>query len=337
MNRKEAVLKYKEETSGYLNECIKTLEENFLREGERLKNDICAEVLGLLSDTGNKDRIQYIQVSLLRSGIDEDVFQILISLHDKTYFLDKNPLMQTMDVSSLFAPLKEVRIKLYQSMEWYQGKIEKFDADRMVRETAMGFFKKMADQCRRLFRDMERWETGRLVIKWGEFQEVSETIFLTEPGGRNQQQFLAYNEKNRLDQWDARYVYQSWESVQFADMTVQKRNLLFIMLRNSRMERCQWESCMMHGASFRDAGLKQVIFAGCDLSGSDFRGTVFDQVQFIQCNLEAADFTGDRIDTVQFTGSRMDGAAFSRESLSCGGFDASQLQQIQMEEEPYVF
>lgn len=344
MNRKEAILKYEEEVSEYLNRSMEALKENFLKEEEKMKNDIYAIVRQLFSSARDKEEIQYIQMSLLRSWMDEDVFQILISLHDETYFLDKKPLMQTLDVSSLFAPLKEARITLYQCMEYYQGKIEKFDADRMIRETAMAFYKKMADRCRMLFRDMDRWEardsiseTKRLVVKWGEFQEVCETVFLTDPGSKTQQQFLAYNEKNRLDQWDTSYVYQSWESVQFTDMTVQKRNLLFIMLRNCQIERCQWENNMMHGASFRGAKLKRVIFAGCDLSGSDFRGTEFDQVQFIQCNLSEADFTENRINTVQFTDSRMDAARFSRDSLSCGGLDASQLQQIQMEEENYVF
>lgn len=343
MNRKEAVLKYQEEASVYLNRSMEALEKNFLQEEEKLKKDICATVLQLFSDVGDKEQIQYIQLSLLRSQMDEDIFQILISLYDKTYFLDKKPLMQTLDVSSIFAPLKEARTELYQCMEYYQGKIEKFDADRMIRETAMTFYQRMADRSRMLFRDFDRWEsvdkatgTKRLVVKWGGFQETSETVFLKDPDSKNQQQFLIYNEKNRLDQWDIRYIYQSWEFVQFTDITVQKRNLLFIMLRNCGMERCQWENCMMHGASFRDVKLKQVIFAGCDLSGSDFRGADFDQVQFIQCNLSAADFTGNRIDTVQFTNSRMDDARFSREGLSCGGLDAGQLQQIQMEES-YVF
>ncbi|MDE7273247.1 MAG: pentapeptide repeat-containing protein [Lachnospiraceae bacterium] len=344
MNRKEAILKYQEEVSEYLNRSMEALEENFLKEEKKLKNNICAIVIQLFSSVGDKERIQYIQMSLLRSRMDEDVFQILVSLHDETYFLDKNPLMQTLDVSSLFVPLKEARIILYQRLEYYQGKIEKFDADRMIRETAMTFYKKMADRCRMLFRDMDRLNTGdkisetkRLVVKWGGFQEVCETVFMTETNSKTQQQFLAYNEKNRLDQWDTRYVYQSWEYMQFTDVTEQKRNLLFIMFRNCQMERCQWENCLMHGASFRGAKLKQVIFAGCDLSGSDFRETEFDQVRFVQCNLSAADFTGNRIDTVQFTGSRMDDARFSRDSLSCGGLDVSQLQQIQMEEESYVF
>lgn len=344
MNREEARKRYQEEVSKYIHRAMGLLEENFLKEEESLIKNIYEELFQLFSDCADKGQIWYIQMSLLRSKMDEDIYEILLSVHNENYFLDTKPLMQTVDVSYIFAPLKEVRAKFYQYMECYQGKVEKFDADRIIREIAIAFFKNQAEHCRILFRDLDRCgieerklQGKRLVVKWGGFQEASETVFLADSSEKDQQQFFIYNEKNTISEWDSRYVYQSWEAVHFIDMVVQKRNLLFIMLRNCEIERCQWENCMMHGASFRDAKLKQVIFAGCDLSGSDFRGAMFEQVQFIQCNLSAADFTGIGLEMVQFTGSRMENARFSRDSLSCQGLDVSQLQQIWMKEEPYVF
>lgn len=50
--------------------------------------------------------------------------------------------MQKVDVSMIFTPLKEIRSELYQAVGEYQGKIEYFDADRLIRETAMTFYKK---------------------------------------------------------------------------------------------------------------------------------------------------------------------------------------------------
>lgn len=344
MNREEALLKYHEEAAKYIKSGIEALERNFRKEEARFKDRICQAVIQSFSSYVNKEQLEYIHISLLRSWIDEDTFKIVLSLYDKDYFLDRHPLIKTIPCDDLFAPLKEVRRKLYQSLEYYHGRIEKYDADRMIRETAMAFFQKRAEWSRMVLRDLDCWVAEdkslwekRMVVKWGAFQEAGETVFLTEPGRKSQQQFLDYNEKNGIDQWDNHYVYQSWEAVSFQEITLVKKNFLFIILKNSVMEHCQWEGCMMHGASFRGAKLKQVVFAGCDLSGSDFRETVFEQVQFIQCNLSGADFTGDNIDTVQFQGSLMNDARLSRDSLSCKGLDASQLQQICMEEEPYVF
>lgn len=344
MNREEALLKYQEVTAVDLKSGMEALEMNFRKEEARFKDRLCQAVIQSCSSYGNKEQPEYIHISLLRSWMDEDIFKIVLSLYDTDYFLDRHPLIKTIPCDDLFAPLKEVRRKLYQSLEYYRGQIEKYDADRMIRETAMVFFQKKAEWSRMVLRDLDRLKTAdntlqekRLVVKWGAFQEAGETVFLTEPGRKNQQQFLEYNEKNGIDLWDMHYVYQSWEAVSFQDITLAKKNFLFIMLKNCIMEHCQWENCMMHGASFRGAKLKQVVFAGCDLSGSDFRETVFEQVQFIQCKLSGADFTGNNIDTVQFQGSLMNDARLSRDSLSCKGLDASQLQQICMEEEPYVF
>lgn len=344
MNREEAKKSYKEKVSGYLQESMELLEKNFLREERDLKKKVSQALLQLFSCSGDKDQIRYLQMSLLRSQMDDDVYTMLLSLHNETYFLDPNPQMQVLDISSMFAPLKEVRTKLYKAMGDYQGKIENFDADRMIRETAITFYKKQADHCRVLFRDLDHWraENGllpwnRLVVKWGGFQEESETVYLTDTSEKSQSQFLAYNEKNFINQWDSRYVYQSWERVYFTDMTVQKKNLLFLMLRECRMERCQWENCLIHGAEFQNSKLKQVVFAGCDMSGCNFKDVRFEQVQFVQCNLIGADFTRAEFEEIQFSGSQMENARFSRSGLYCNGLDASQLQQIRLEEEPYVF
>ena len=175
------------------------------------------------------------------------------------------------------------------------------------------------------------------MVKWGGFQEESETIYLTDTSEKNQPQFLAYNRKNSVSEWDSQYVYQSWETVCFTDMTVQRMNLLFLMLRNCSMDRCQWENCMVHGAGFQNSKINQTNFVCCDLSGCDFRDVEFNQVQFIQCNLTGADFTGAKFDMIQFPNSQMEGAKFSRNGLYCKGLDANQLQQVQLEEEPYVF
>lgn len=142
MNREEALLKYKEETEAYLKSGMEILETNFRKEEARFKDRLCQAVIQSYSSYGNKEQLEYVHISLLRSWMDEDIFKIVLSLYDKDYFLDRHPLMQTIPCGDLFAPLKEVRRKLYQTLEYYRGRIEKYDADRMIRETAMAFFRK---------------------------------------------------------------------------------------------------------------------------------------------------------------------------------------------------
>lgn len=344
MDREEAKRIYKEKTSVYFQEGMKLLQKNWDSKKDELMQTILQELLYLFSLNSDKEQIQYAQISLLRSQMDTDNYKMLLSLHNENFFLDPNPRMRIIDVSNVFAPLRDTRKKFYNSIGEYQGKIEYFDADWLIREAAMSFYKKQADGCRMLFRDLRQWGTEkgvlpwkRLVVKWGGFQEESETIYLTDTSEKNQPQFLAYNRKNSVSEWDSQYVYQSWETVCFTDMTVQRMNLLFLMLRNCSMDRCQWENCMVHGAGFQNSKINQTNFVCCDLSGCDFRDVEFNQVQFIQCNLTGADFTGAKFDMIQFPNSQMEGAKFSRNGLYCKGLDANQLQQVQLEEEPYVF
>ena len=344
MNREEAVQKYQEDVKEYLQNVSKRLKSGFA-EGEKwFVKAVRKTVYQLYSTYEEKEKIRYLQLSLLRSRMDEDLYEMLVSFHREAYFLDPAPRMQKADISDLFAPLKAARTPLYKALRKYQGEVQKYDADRMIRETAMAAYKKQAERCRYLFRDLDLWlsESGlqavqRLTVKWGGFEEACETVFLTDTGKKEQEQFLTYNEPNTVEQWDSRYVYQSWETAQFTDLYAEKKNLLFAVLRSCRMERCQWENCLMHGVGFRDSDLRQVTFAGCDLSGSDFRGVRMEQVTFLECNLTEADFTGTKLQDAVFTGSVMDRAVFSRDGLFCKGLDAGQLQKIRMEEEPYVF
>lgn len=344
MDRTEAKKAYSEKVAGYLQEGMELLQKNWEEIIDEVKQTIFHGLYQLFLHSDSKEQIRYLQISLLRSQMDDDVYGMLLSLHNESYFLDPSPCMQKVDVSMIFTPLKEIRSELYQAVGEYQGRIEYFDADRLIRETAMTFYKKRADDCRGIFRDLELWRAEKglspwkqLIVKWGGFEEESETIYLIDKREKSQAQFLVYNEKNSITQWNVQYVYQSWETIKLSDIKIQKMNLLFIMLRNCKLDCCQWENCMMHGAEFQNSELKQVIFAGCDLSGSDFRNVEFDRVQFIQCNLTGADFTNATFNMIEFPGSQMENAKFSRNGLYCKGLDANQLQQVRLEEESYVF
>ncbi len=347
MNREAACETYRKESAVILQDGLKDLEKEYKAQEDRLKKELFAAIREACAQrllSRPQLSLGYLQLSLLRSRMDEDIYLIMAALYDEHYFLDHSPTMTFIDVSFIFKPLKAIREKLYQTARNYQGKIEAFDADRMIRETAMAFYKKKAEQMRSVFRDFDRLSCiqsltrcPKLRVQWGEHKEKSETIFLSDCSKKDAQQFLPWNEKNTIHQWNSKFVYQNWDGTRLEDLEVEQKNLLFLGMRDTRLEKCQWERCMLHGASFREAELKQVIFAGCDLSASDFRGVQFLQVKFIQCNLSDADFTGAKLGEVEFTDSKMQNARFSRSALASHALSAAQLQQVCLKEEPYVF
>lgn len=347
MNREEACEAYQKECKAMLKTGLENLEKEYKAREKQLEKELLASIQELSHQrlfNGQRLPLSYIQFSLLRSLMNEDIYQVMAVFYDESYFLDCSPTITFVDVSFIFQPLKAVREKLYQIARNYRGSIEAFDADRMIRETAMVFYKKKAERFRRIFRDFDRLpciqplvRCPQMRIQWGEHKDRSETIFLSNTRKKDAQQFLPWNEQNTIHQWDSRFVYQNWDGTRFEGLGVREKNLLFIGMRAVVLEKCQWERCMLHGASFREAKLKQVIFAGCDLSASDFRGVRFSQVQFMQCNLSEADFTGAELDEVEFTDSGMQNSCFSRTALASHALSAVQLQQVYLEEEPYVF
>lgn len=344
MNRKEALEAYKREAETICKEGMEQLEKQYLEEEKWLENTLHMSIKKLCERV--EKPIQYIQISLLRAQMDLEIFQLMVSAYNEEYFLDSSSISEIIDVGRLFLPLKHTRKQLYECAREYQGNIQKFDADKLIREIAMVFHKKRAEKLRKFFRDIDQWDfieplpkCKRFIVKWGEHRELSDTIFLMDINReeKSQEQFIAMNEKNTIEKWDGKYVYQCWDGVAFSDMTIEKMNFMFIGMRECHQERCQWNRVFFYGGSFRETTWKEVVFAGCNLTGCDFRNAKLEQVRFVQCNLSEADFSGTVMEDVEFPNSVMNGAHFSRENLSLYGLDTKQLQQVKLEEEPYVF
>lgn len=113
MNREEAVQKYQEDVKEYLQNVSKRLKSGFAEGEKQFVKAVRKTVYQLYSTYEEKEKIRYLQLSLLRSRMDEDLYEMLVSFHREAYFLDPAPRMQKADISDLFAPLKAARTPLY--------------------------------------------------------------------------------------------------------------------------------------------------------------------------------------------------------------------------------
>ncbi len=342
MGRDEAFIKYRDEIRGYL---------------EAGKQELAGRYAQMLEGFGRqlKERIEalcrrirkpaaYVQISLLQCLIGQDIYRIMISVHDETYFLDSDMNAAFLDVNELFDSMQSLKRKLYDTAAYYHGTVQLYEADRIIVKLAMEFFKEIGGEFRPFFRDFDRWDGvvslpagPKLVVKWGEHREYSETIFLMNRREKTQEEFILKNEQNSLEEWDGQYIYQGWDGTNFSDAACCRKNLMFVNMRGCRLERVTWENCLAYGAAFRQAELEDVVFTGCDLSRCDFRKARLKHVRFIQCRLDGSDFAGAQMQEADFAGSTMEDVLFTREELSLSGLDAVQLQRLRVEEEPYVF
>lgn len=342
MNREEALQDYKNKIQGYLNQGKHQLEEGYLSWEQDFQNQLEKELSCLCSMM--EAPVKYFQISLLRSMMYQNTFEVMVSAHNEKYFLDTEMVKVTFDISRIFQMLEDLRVILYDMAKPYMGKIQAFDGDRLMMDMVMDFFKNKANDFRFFFRDFDQWEClipvpkcSRLVLKWGEHRENSETIFLMDMEPKTQELFMENNHQNTIERWEPQYVYQSFDHTTIQDIVMQKKNFLFLGMRESTIRRSSWENSMFAGAGFRNTRMEQVVFAGCDLSRCDFRNASLYEVRFIHCKLLEADFRDVVLEGTSFECCDMEHALFSREKLAYAGLDAIQLQQIRIQEEPYVF
>lgn len=342
MNRESALIDYNEKIRGCREQTVQLMEQYYLSIEKEFHKQLQKEVNVLCEMI--KTPVKYIQISLLRSMMWSGIYEVMLSAHNEEYFLDINSIKVIFDISFIFSPLEELRARLYDMALPFMGKIQKFDADHIIMKTAMSFFKQRANSLRRCFVDFDKWDSvqdvakcSRLVVKWGEYREHSETIFLMDFEKKTQEQFWEYNKDNEITKWELCYVYQSFDNSAFKNLVVQKKIFLFLGMRNGLIEQVTWESTLLTGAGFRESKLYQVVFAGCDLSLCDFREAKLKEVHFHQCKLEEADFRGATFENTIFDGCTMKNAVFSRQELSHAGLDGRELQDIMIEEEPNVF
>lgn len=342
MNREEALCKFQEEIAVKLEQVKLKLIEQYVLKEEKFQERISESISQLCKKITRP--VNYFQISLLRCLIGQGVFRIMISAHDDNYFLDSDMYVEFFDADTLFSELEELKQELFGISRNYNGRIQYYDVDFYIVNLAMDFFKSQGGKFRSYFKDFDQWECictipkgSRLVVKWGEHREYSETVFLMDMSSKTQEQFEEKNIKNQLKEWDNQYICQGWDMSGFLGFRMCRKNFMFINMRSCRLKDCRWDTCLIVGGVFRQSEFEQVTFRNCDLSLSDFRNAQLKQVGFIQCNLSNSDFTGAKMQEVKFTDSKMEGAVFSRQALAYTGLDAIQLQQLKVEEMPYVF
>ncbi len=342
MEREKARIQYREDARAALEAGLQKLAAQYERERTAFAKQLYEGLEQLCAKAG--EGVCYFQISLLRCLISQGTYRVMLSAHNQQYFLDREMRTVWFDADGTFGLPAETRECMDEIVRDSQGRYQYYDADREIARAAMDFFKSRGGELRHLFRDFDRWDCVRrlrpgpkLVVKWGEHRELSETLFLMEREEKTQEAFEKRNRGNDRRQWNDAYVYQSWDFTQLAGLAVREKSLLFAGLRGCHLTDCRWESCLLTGAALRDTQMERVDFINCDLHLCDFRNVRLRQVRFFGCNLSGADFLGAQMEETAFADSDLTGACFSREALACPGLSAAQLQQLIVKEEPYVF
>ncbi len=280
-------------------------------------------------------KICYFQFSLLRYGMTQDIYKLLISAHNQDYFLDKNSKELEIDITWLFATLTDAGRKADELARQYMGKIETTLKYKYLMEQAFVHNKKLADLFRIEFTDMEECEPIQKIekesyylVKWGGYRELSETIYRIDCADKNQEHFLAYNNDNCFLEPNSTYNYQSWDETQLENIQIEKKNFIFASFKRSNLKSDVIAESFCFGTKFKEATIENCVFHTVSFERSDFRNSKMTNVAFQNCVLKNADFRGSNLENVFFTDSDMSGAVFLHEQVVTLDLDDKQRKQI---------
>lgn len=295
MVRKDALERFKKEEAGYLKSVTAQFLTNLQEKTEELS--LCLKAaFGELKEAvqeREKEPIMFIHFSLLGIDVLNGRYQVLAQAMDARWYMDTEPAEATFSIGFLFPMLEEAKERLLQDSRRYMGKVNRYDVDGLILDTAMECNRILAAVLKFVFRDIEENPEFQAIpkpatwgIRWGEYRDASETIACVDREKKEQRDWNRAL-KEAADQED-RMVFGFWYGAELQSSDCTGRTLCFI----------QFEDCTLTDMDFGGANLTGARFRGCTLKGCSFQSVNLRQADFEDCRFEGCDFTGQTLQAV---------------------------------------
>lgn len=356
MNREESLKEFKEKVVKTLEEeSISVFEKKFKDDEEKVKEIIINGMKSLISKANEikeEKKIAVFQFELLRINILNESYKILIHGYNSSWYLDTKPIYEEIDLRFLFEPFITFKEKLIKEKRIYMGKVNDYDIQKIIFESAVKRYKDMSKTVRNWFwnLDEEKWiKESSLedfyLVKWSEYQGRSETLFAMDNREKNIKELLEFKKqpKEKLP-----FVYTVWKDSTLEDGDLTKQNMLFISFKGSKLKninlsesdiirgqfkdteirKCIFKKCRLIGSSFENSKIEDSDFSSGDCTGVDFRKADLRYVDFSNSNLKNSNFINAKLKNVSFEGADLEDAIFSAKDIPFINLTSEQLQTI---------
>lgn len=289
MTRKEALERFVKEEKDYLEEKKRQFFMELQDKSEEVSNAIRQSIVALRDEIikKEKEKIMYFYFSFLRIDILKGDYCVFAQAMDARWYMDQSPAEVTFSLKFLFSGLDGIRERLEQDGRKYMGKINSYDRDNILQETAMEWNQILAGQLRFLFRDIEENKDFAEIPKlntwgiyWGEYRDTSEIIAFVDREKKDQKD---WDRALRLtDEQEGTMISRFWSEADLKDSNCSGKTFLF----------SQFENCTLTNLCFDGANLTGVQFKNCTLKACSFQNAVIQQADFVDCVWEDNDFKG---------------------------------------------
>lgn len=322
MTKKEAWIQFEQEHKKWIEE----KKEEFLQKMQESVFEISTTFQQLLKQSREelekkeKEAIMYCYISLLRNGLFENEYSLLLQWFDQQWYLDKEPVLIEGNLNFLFEDVSQVKEKLLLDSKQYLGKINCYDIEYLFQDIVMECNSYLAEQLRFLFRDIEENEDFKAIkkqeawtIRYGEYRDQSEIIAHVDRTKKEQTEFKQKIKSIQSGKEEQALACTYWYDMELTDVICQNIFMPFITFEQCTLRNVDFTNSMLKGARFLNCTLEHCVFKQGDLRQAEFRNCIWNETVF--------------------DGADVGYAIFVEQELPFAHLEAGQLQTILVERE----
>lgn len=315
MKREEALIKFREEEQGFMEEIKARFLTNIQEKASGLADclqGVFTDIRRAVEEKEKKD-IMFIHFSMLRVDFLNQTYGFLAQAMDIKWYMDMEPVEVTFSLKDYFSVFNEIREKLELDSRSYMGKINQYDIDHIMMEAGMECNLMLANMLRFVFRDIEENQDFKAIpklntwgIRWGEYRDASELIASADREKKDQKDWNRALRETKDK--EGRLVSSFWYEAELQDTDCSNKALCFIQFENCTLQNMNFDQANLVGARFKSCTL-----SSCSFKGAMLRQTIFEDCKWQQCDFQAADLSE---------------CIFYEEDIPFLHLDAEQLQTI---------
>lgn len=315
MTRQEALEQFREETQPTLAQAEAAFGVELANQIEKLTETIKEVFSGLRQEAVRleKEKLMFFHISLLRTGVLQQTWQAVAQAMDARWYLDTEPAQVCFSLDFLFSMYGKVREELLSQIRKYMGKINSYDVEHLLEESAMRCNSILAQQIRYMFRDIEEDEAFAAMEKteiwsmyWGEYRDACELVACVNREPKSQIEFERALRQTSNEETSMIFSY--WYRAELNEVNCGEKLLHFVQFEDCTLENIVFDGAVLTGARFRN----------CRIQNCSFKGAVLRQADFENCVWEDNDFSG----------ADLENAVFLEQEIPFVHLDSEQLQMI---------
>ncbi|TYQ16971.1 UNVERIFIED_CONTAM: putative low-complexity proteins [Acetivibrio alkalicellulosi] len=346
MKKGEALEHFKQNyLKSYLEEDVLKLEEYYdkyrlqLSEGFiRSFGEICKKIKGMQA-SGLKDKIGFINYSILRTKIISNNYNYSIYAYDKNWYFDQNECKVEYDVSWAFDFFKEFMNYLEEKRKPYLNKVINSDIERIALNETDFYSKPILKLARHAileaikikeYQEIEKEDV--LEIRFGEYKSISEVVYKDDTRIKDSNEMKDWLEEKNLNE----YIYEVFKNLDLSEGNYEGIDLTYTDFRGSNLSKSNLKKSILFGSRLGNCNLQKVDFTEAIMTDADFQCADLSSAVLCNCNMEGTSLEKADLSSVDFRGATLRKTCFKGSKLNGARFLMKDIQYLDDEQKSVV-